>query len=61
MVCRDTEEGSFVFNASSISFPASLDDDVIIQGLVHNLLRRALSSSEALRSGAVVSLAAAQP
>ncbi len=42
MVCRDFPEGGFVFTVGSVSFTACLDDDQVIQGLVRNLVRRAL-------------------
>lgn len=42
MVCRDFPNGGFVFTVGSVSFTSCLDDDQVIQGLVRNLVRRAL-------------------
>lgn len=43
MVSRDLPGGGFVFTVGSVSFTPCLDDDRIIQKLVLNLVRRALS------------------
>ncbi|MGO9125727.1 MAG: N,N-dimethylformamidase beta subunit family domain-containing protein [Terriglobales bacterium] len=45
MVCRDLNDGGFVFAAGSVSFTPCLEDDSVIQGLVLNLVRRALAGS----------------
>lgn len=42
MVCRDMPGGAFVFNVSSTSFTACLDDDPFIRKLVRNLIRRVI-------------------
>jgi hypothetical protein len=50
MVCRDLLGGGFVFTASSVSFAPCIDDDSVIQKLVLNLIRRALTVSNGSNS-----------
>jgi N,N-dimethylformamidase len=45
MACRDLSGGGFVFTVGSVSFAQCLEDDLVIQGLVLNLIHRSLGDS----------------
>jgi hypothetical protein len=44
MVCRDTPSGGWIFNAASVAFTSRIGHDTVIDRMVHNLVRSALSA-----------------